>query len=339
LKSAGELRYIDDYYEGEKKMVHVAMIATNVNRFNPNSPPGLPPLILHLLDKMITSILSASRGTALHVIMITDADSHVQVSQAIVGSVGRQLSERVIRQKTATDDEKLVTMPHRFCLELVNVESFTVPNRAIIDRMKKHYARSAFKDNQKVQADGVVFHYTVEKYLLDLFYLAPFYHLGFPPALKQLIVLDVDLEVWIDLKELQDQFDLMSPDQLVGVVNDQFTLYKMYYENTLRLYPSINISETMGKGFNTGVVLYDLEKIRQSATWATEISSPAAIDWLAVKYRMLGTVGDQDWLTLMGFEHPELIRILPCEFNLQVHPLQGITCQQPPKIKHHHGVL
>ena len=33
------------------------------------------------------------------------------------------------------------------------------------------------------------------KYTLDLFYLAPFYHLEFPTWLHRLLVLDIDLEV------------------------------------------------------------------------------------------------------------------------------------------------
>jgi lipopolysaccharide biosynthesis glycosyltransferase len=337
LKSAADLRYVEQEEEfggsDATKTIHVAMIATNVNRYNPNNPPGGTPVILQVLGKMITSILDASRGTPLHIIMITDEDSHALVEQAIMKRLGQHLSEGIIREP-----EKSSKFPRHFCLELVSLESFTIPNRALIDQMKQYYARS-LKDKTKVTEDGTVLYYSYEKYTLDLFFLAPFYHLCFPSSLKQLIVLDVDLEVRIDLQELQHQFDLMTPDQVVGVVNDQFAMYKMYYENTLRLYPTMNISEAFGKGFNTGVVLYDLEKIRQSATWAAEIASPAAIDQLARKHWMVGTVGDQDWMTLMGFEHPELIRILPCEFNLQVHPLQGITCQQPPKIGHKHGLL
>jgi hypothetical protein len=36
-----------------------------------------------------------------------------------------------------------------------------------------------------------------------------------------LLVSDVDLEVKIDLKELQDEFNLMTESQMIGVVNDQ----------------------------------------------------------------------------------------------------------------------
>jgi hypothetical protein len=39
-------------------------------------------------------------------------------------------------------------------------------------------------------------------------------------------VSDVDLEVKIDLQELQDQFNLMTESQMIGVVNDQE--YKKY---------------------------------------------------------------------------------------------------------------
>jgi hypothetical protein len=31
----------------------------------------------------------------------------------------------------------------------------------------------------------------------------------------------VDLDVRVDLQELQDQFDLMTESQMIGVVNDQ----------------------------------------------------------------------------------------------------------------------
>jgi hypothetical protein len=337
LKSAADLRFVDDESGAAAQLVHVAMIATNVNRYLPKA--GGTPVILQLLGKMISSILAASRGTPLHVIMITDAESHGMVERAIMGSLGRHLSEGIIRRQE--DDkraEQMSQFPRQFCLELVNLESLTVPHRALIDQMKMHYARS-MKDKQEVLDDGTVLYYPYEKYTLDLFFLAPFYHLAFPSTLKQLIVLDVDLEVWIDLQELHHEFELMTPRQQIGVVNDQFEMYRLYYENTLRVHKYMKINEAFGKGFNTGVVLYDLAKIRQSSTWAAEIASPAAIDQLALKHGMVGMVGDQDWLTLMGYEHPELIRILPCEFNRQVHSVQGITCQQPPKISHTHGLL
>ena len=38
---------------------------------------------------------------------------------------------------------------------------------------------------------------------------------------------------------------------------------------------------------------------------------------LEEKYKISGTVGDQDWLTLLGWETEDLFYLLPCEFNRQ----------------------
>ena len=38
---------------------------------------------------------------------------------------------------------------------------------------------------------------------------------------------------------------------------------------------------------------------------------------LAEKFMLEGTVGDQDWLTLLGWAQPKLVYRLPCQFNVQ----------------------
>ena len=39
---------------------------------------------------------------------------------------------------------------------------------------------------------------------------------------------------------------------------------------------------------------------------------------LAEKYMIRGTVGDQDWLTVLGWEMEDMFYILPCQFNVQM---------------------
>ncbi len=40
---------------------------------------------------------------------------------------------------------------------------------------------------------------------------------------------------------------------------------------------------------------------------------------LALKYQMVQThLGEQDWLTLVHFESPELVRVLSCRYNRQL---------------------
>ena len=47
---------------------------------------------------------------------------------------------------------------------------------------------------------------------------------------------------------------------------------------------------------------------------ATEVEEMIRLE---EKYKISGTVGDQDWLTLLGWETEELFYLLPCEFNRQ----------------------
>ena len=36
------------------------------------------------------------------------------------------------------------------------------------------------------------------------------------------------------------------------------------------------------------------------------------------RYMFRGSVGDQDWLTMLGWERPHLFHVLGCEYNKQV---------------------
>ena len=47
---------------------------------------------------------------------------------------------------------------------------------------------------------------------------------------------------------------------------------------------------------------------------------------LTEMFSMLGTVGDQDWLTLLGWARPELFHVLGCEYNKQVGPWLSVGC-------------
>ena len=72
------------------------------------------------------------------------------------------------------------------------------------------------------------------------------------------------------------------------------------------------------QGFNVGVLLLNLERIRGSAAYNHHLT-PAGVTRLAVKYGLTSThLGEQDWLTLVGWETPELIYPLDCVFNRQL---------------------
>ena len=57
-----------------------------------------------------------------------------------------------------------------------------------------------------------------------------------------------------------------------------------------------------------------MAKMRASLQYNEYIRTEKMVE-LSDKYLMDGLVGDQDWLTLLGWELPSLFYILPCQFN------------------------
>lgn len=85
------------------------------------------------------------------------------------------------------------------------------------------------------------------------------------------------------------------------------------------------------QGFNSGVALYDLRRMRASPGWGEEVVL-ARMAALTRQFWVLGTVGDQDWLTLLGWDRPELFYRLPCQYNVQTH--EGYNTREYEEVWH-----
>ena len=73
------------------------------------------------------------------------------------------------------------------------------------------------------------------------------------------------------------------------------------------------------QGFNTGVVLFNLKRMRENVKYNHYVDNEGEIlDELAEKYLYRSHLGDQCFFTLLGFEHPEWFKILPCSLNYQL---------------------
>lgn len=70
-------------------------------------------------------------------------------------------------------------------------------------------------------------------------------------------------------------------------------------------------------GFNSGVLLLNLEAMRRSKLY-NQLLEPAMVQKLTEKYRFKGHLGDQDFFTMVGMEHPELFHVLDCTWNRQL---------------------
>ncbi|RLV99154.1 hypothetical protein DV515_00010118 [Chloebia gouldiae] len=70
-------------------------------------------------------------------------------------------------------------------------------------------------------------------------------------------------------------------------------------------------------GFNSGVLLLNLDAMRQSKLY-NQLLEPTMVQKLTEKYHFKGHLGDQDFFTMVGMEHPELFHVLDCTWNRQL---------------------
>jgi lipopolysaccharide biosynthesis glycosyltransferase len=158
----------------------------------------------------------------------------------------------------------------------------------------KPYKETPWKLSEGVAA--ITWNY---KYKHDLFYILPYHHLEFPDTIKKLILIDVDLEFRTDFYDLFQQFKKFSPTEVIGCGVTQSPFYFTFFKYYKKLNPNTHIGQAgRYQGLNTGVLLLDLEKMRASQSYQ-KTTQPATITELKDKYKFLGTVGDQDWLTLV----------------------------------------
>lgn len=64
-------------------------------------------------------------------------------------------------------------------------------------------------------------------------------------------------------------------------------------------------------------MLLSLEAMRQSPLYS-RLLEPTHVQQLASKYHFRGHLGDQDFFTMVGMEHPELFHVLDCTWNRQL---------------------
>eukprot|EP00090_Calanus_glacialis_P002986 TRINITY_DN12176_c0_g1_i1.p1 TRINITY_DN12176_c0_g1~~TRINITY_DN12176_c0_g1_i1.p1 ORF type:complete len:327 (-),score=72.77 TRINITY_DN12176_c0_g1_i1:66-1004(-) len=274
--------------------------------------------LLAQFERMIESILLHSTGTPLHLIFITEEESMYVITNVLKEEIGKYLSESLIKVPHISIDKNSIGKVPKLKVEFVDIESITSKHREEIDLMKTYFGHhlppgTVFKNPETGQVIVPTF-----KYTLDLFYILPFYHQEFPVELEKLIVIDIDLEFRVDLIHLYQQFKLFSYTQLIGVANDQTPHYFKLSRNFVKQNPGSLVGNP-GKlqGFNTGVALYNLAKMRASKEY-TSVTSSVSMKKLAEKYMIQGTVGDQDWLTVLGWEMEDMFYLLPCQFNVQM---------------------
>lgn len=153
-----------------------------------------------------------------------------------------------------------------------------------------------------------------------IFFLPIALHTVLPESIKKIIVLDTDMEFRADIKFLYANFDKFAPSNIMGLAFDQQPVYR----HILHMYRAQHPGTLIGApppdglaGFNSGCVLMDLEKMRQSELYSEALKGEM-VKRLADKFQFQGHLGDQDFYSLLSMEHPEMFYILPCTWNRQL---------------------
>lgn len=260
------------------------------------------------LTQNMRSILTHSSGDPLHLVIITNSHSISTVASFFSKFISKYVSEGLITQRSWRW-RRIKGMP-KIQISFADCEE--------IVKLENPFFLAMKRNSQQGNSTG-------GSYTEDLFYIAPVYHRAFP-GLDKIIFLDSkDLQFSTDIKLLHQQFDSMGP-ALIGIGPD----LTPHYHSVLQEFVKKNPNTSLGlpgpmQGFNTGVVLYRLDKMRESALYNHYVT-PEGVDQLMTKYLYVMFLAEQDWMTNLGFSHPELFYNLPCEFNRQT----SIDYLRPP---------
>ncbi|XP_049980299.1 xylosyl- and glucuronyltransferase LARGE2 isoform X5 [Alexandromys fortis] len=129
-----------------------------------------------------------------------------------------------------------------------------------------------------------------------------------PLSLARVVVLDTDVTFSSDIAELWALFVHFSDKQVIGLVENQSDWYLGNLWKNHKPWPAL------GRGFNTGVILLQLDRLRQSG-WEQMWKLMAKRELLTLQATSLA---DQDVFNAVIKEHPELVHPLPCVWNVQL---------------------
>ncbi|KAM6442405.1 xyloside xylosyltransferase 1 isoform 1-T1 [Liasis olivaceus] len=171
-------------------------------------------------------------------------------------------------------------------------------------------------------------------YADSIFFLSVAMHHIMPKEILRIVQVDLDVEYRANIRELFQEFDNFPEGAVIGIAREMQPVYRtkqsvaspglLPYRHIFWQYRQEHPGTKVGEpppdglpGFNSGVLLLNLEAMRQSELY-NRLLEPAVVQQLANKFHFKGHLGDQDFFTLVGMEHPELFHVLDCTWNRQL---------------------
>jgi lipopolysaccharide biosynthesis glycosyltransferase len=143
----------------------------------------------------------------------------------------------------------------------------------LVNKMQKHFSHSP----SSYYGDSLFFISIGLFKILDL-------------RIKQIITLDVDIEFRNDIRYLHDHFGKFASDNIIGIARDAQPVYRHLFWQYRNEHPGTRVGAPPPDGltgFNSGVLLLNLDKIRQSSVYEGLLMDKS-IDELTQKYHFKG---------------------------------------------------
>uniref|UniRef100_A0AAV2KU24 Xyloside xylosyltransferase 1 n=2 Tax=Knipowitschia caucasica TaxID=637954 RepID=A0AAV2KU24_KNICA len=153
-----------------------------------------------------------------------------------------------------------------------------------------------------------------------IFFLSVAMHLIMPENITRIVQLDLDLKYKTNIRDLFLEFQHFPPEAVIGITREMQPVYRHTFWQFRKENPQTKVGEPPPNGLpgvNSGVMLLDLGAMRNSVLY-NQLLQPNNVAKLAEQYRFRGHLGDQDFFSMIGMEHPQLFYPLACGWNRQL---------------------
>ncbi|KAM8875357.1 xyloside xylosyltransferase 1 [Spinachia spinachia] len=223
-------------------------------------------------------------------------EGEVLVLHFVCDQTSRELGERML-------EEFLLDATFKYEVLFHDVVDLTQKLFPIVEAMQKHFSAGS------------------GAYYSDaIFFLSVAMHHIMPESLTRIVQLDLDLKYKTNIRDLFQEFEQFPPGAVIGIAREMQPVYRHTFWQYRKENPQTRVGGPPPEGlpgFNSGVMLLDLGAMRDSALY-NQLLEPSNVAKLADQYRFRGHLGDQDFFTMIGMEHPELFHPLACGWNRQL---------------------
>jgi len=229
--------------------------------------------------------------------MISSLFEHTNIDQLRLHIIGDRFSHEYV-------NNTLRTLSYSSTIDLLNIDDLAVKYQQLILPLIKQ-----FSSNHTYYKD-------------PLFFFSLFLHRILPSNISRIIMLDIDLRFEHDIQDLYELFHEFNSTQIIGIARENQPVYRHLLWSYRQENPQTDVGSAPPHGLpglNSGVLLLDLDKLRQSILFNSYLEHPNLIERLIEKYHFKHThLGDQDFYTLLSFEYRDLFYFLPCYWNRQL---------------------